>query len=224
MDRAGGETGDAGRFRGRSGSRPTAVARFDGSDGRLRRGRLRRDGPRGSGRRAGRVGAFAGQTAPRIRRGSGPHGVNPPAMPTISRSQDSVEPGSSDEDAAGLPRAASRRATPLRRTRCAPRGVAERGGMFDNEDGADSLEPTSAAGSHPDGAGTALVGSPGLRKPVVRCESEHDRAQDQSRFRGTRVDRALRPRGRAARAQPAAVSLRPDQRAEVPQAAGRGST
>ena len=69
--------------------------------------------------------------------------------------------------------------------------------------------------------GTALVGSPGLRKPVVPRESEHDRAQDQSRFRGARVDREVRPRGRAPGAQPAAVPLRPDQRAEVPQAARR---
>ena len=81
----------------------------------------------------------------------------------------------------------------------------------------------TGAMTRPDGVPDTVVDRSGLRRDrrPPDDESRDDRSQDQSRFRGARVDRALRPRGRASGPQPAAVPLRPDQRAEVPQAARR---
>ena len=65
-------------------------------------------------------------------------------------------------------------------------------------------------------------GSPVANRGPPEESSRHDRPQDQPLRE--RVDRALRPRGRPARPGPAAVPLRQDQRAEVPQAPRRAST
>ena len=56
----------------------------------------------------------------------------------------------------------------------------------------------------------------------AESESRDDRSQDRSRFRGARVDRALRSRGRAEGPQSSSLSFRSNQRAQVPQAARRG--